>query len=109
MNMKRFVIVAVSSLMLLGLSCVNAGAAEGKGVEQNKVGTVKKVDLGAKQLVVVAVRELTFTVTDHTKIMHAGKPKQLADIKVDDMVSVDYMKDGDTRTARKIVIMSGKE
>ncbi len=109
MNMKRFVIVAVSSLMLLGLSVVNVGAAEGKGVEQNKTGTVKKVDLDAKQVVVMAARELTFTVTDHTKILQAGKPKQLADIKVDAKVSVDYVKDGDTRTARKIVIMAGKE
>ena len=109
MNMKRFVMVAVSSLMLLGLSVVNTGAAESKGVEQNKTGTVKKVDLDARQVVVVAARELTFTVTDHTKILQAGKPKQLADIKVDAKVSVDYVKDGDTRTARKIVIMSGKE
>lgn len=106
--MKRFVIMVVSGLMLMGLSAADAGAAEGKGVEQNKTGTVKKVDVDARQVVVMVARELTFTVTDHTRILQAGKPRKLADIKVDDKVSVDYVKDGDTRTARKIVVLGDK-
>lgn len=107
--MKRFVMWAASGLMVLGLSTAAIGAGEGKGAEQAKTGTVKKVDLDSKQLTVMVSRELTFTVTDHTKIMQGGKPKKLADIKVDARVSVDYVKDGDSRTARKIVIMSGKD
>jgi len=106
MNMKRFVKLTVLGMMVLGLSSVVIGAAEEKGAGQTKTGTVKKVD--AKQIVVMAARELTFTITDSTKIQQHGKPMKLSDIKVDANVSVEYVKDGEKRTAKKIVILKDK-
>ena len=105
MNRKRFARLMVMGLMLCGFAALTIGAEEGKGAEQNKVGTV---DVEGKQVTVMVARELTFTVTDRTKIMQDSKAKKLADIKVDAKVSVDYVKDGNTRTARKIVILSDK-
>lgn len=108
MNMKRFVKLTVLGMMVLGLSTASTDAAEQKGAEQSKTGIVKKVDVDGKQIVVTATRDLTFAVTDATKIMQHGKAMKLTDIKVDGKVSVDYVKDGDTRTAKKIVILKDK-
>lgn len=108
MNWKRFVLAAMSSLMVLGLSTTVSGAAEGQGAEQTKTGTVKKVDVGARQVVVMVSRGLTFTVTDGTKIQQQGKPMKLTDLKVDTNVSVEYVKEGDKRTAKKIVLLQDK-
>ncbi|MEN9677759.1 MAG: hypothetical protein RIS76_3655 [Verrucomicrobiota bacterium] len=80
-------------------------AKEEPAMEQTKTGPVKKVDIVANQIVVMAARELTFTITDSTKIQQHGKPVKLSDIKVDANVSVDYVKDGDKRTAKDIVIL----
>lgn len=82
-------------------------AADSKA-PQTKTGTVKKVDVDAKQVVVMVARELTFSVTDETKIVQGDTSKKLADIKVDAKVTVDYVRDGDTRTAKKIAILADK-
>jgi hypothetical protein len=103
--MKTFAKVMVLGVLMLGLSISVVNAAEGKGAVQTKTGTVKKVDAEAKQVVVMVARELTFTVTDDTKILQDEKPAKLADIKVDGKVSVDYVKEGEKRTAQKIVIL----
>lgn len=95
----------VLGVTVLGLSTAMVNAAEGKGSVQTKTGTVKKVDAEAKQIVVLMARELTFTVTDDTKIVQDEKPAKLGDIKVDGKVSVDYVKEGDKRTAQKIFIL----
>ena len=97
----------MASLLVLGLAAANLSAAEEKA-PQTKTGTVKKVDVTAKQVVVMVKRELTFTVTDETKIQQGGAPKKLADIKVEDKVSVEYVRDGDARNAKKIVILGDK-
>ncbi|MCX6897213.1 MAG: hypothetical protein NT105_00805 [Verrucomicrobia bacterium] len=107
MNWKKLVVSAVSGLMVLGLVTAVAGAAEEKAA-QTKTGTVKKVDVEAKQIVVMAARELSFTITDSTKIQQHGKAVKLSDIKVDANVSVEYVKDGDKRTAKKIVLLKDK-
>ncbi|MCX6909344.1 MAG: hypothetical protein NTY01_15065 [Verrucomicrobia bacterium] len=106
--MKRFVTLMVSGMMVLALSTAVVGAAEEKGAGQTKTGTVQKVDVDAKQIVVMAAREMTFTITDSTKIQQHGKPVKLSDIKVDANVNVEYVKDGDKRTAKKIVILKDK-
>jgi len=106
MNVKRFAALTVLGMMVLGLSAVVVCAAEGN--VQTKTGVVKKVDVDGKQIVVMVKRELTFTVTDTTQIVQGDAPKKLADIKVDDKVSVDYVKEGDTRTAKKISILADK-
>lgn len=106
--MKRILIAVVMSVLVLGLSLVTTSAAEGKEGAQTKTGTVKKVDVAGKQVVVMVTRELTFTVTDATKIQQSGNPKTLADIKVDGKVSVDYVKEGEARNATKIVILKEK-
>lgn len=108
MSMKRFVTLTVLGMMMLGLSTTAISAADEKGAGQTKTGTVKKVDVDAKQIVVMAARELTFTITDSTSIQQHGKAMKLSDIKVDANVSVEYVKDGDKRTAKKIVILKDK-
>ena len=104
MNRMQFGRSMVLGLLVLGLS--SAVAAE--GVPQTKVGTVKKVDVEGRHLVVMVTRELTFTVTDSTKIVRRGEPRKLADIKVDDKVSVEYVKNGETRTSSRITILGDK-
>jgi len=87
-----------------------APAAEApKEAFQTKTGTVTKVDVAASQVVVMVARELTFTVTEATKIVQGEEAKKLADIKVDAKVTVDYTREGDTRTAKRIAILAGKE
>ena len=87
------------------VAAATTAAKQEKESDQTKTGTVKKVDVEAKQLVVMAARGLTFTITDSTKIQQQGKPLKLSDVKLEANVSVDYVKDGDKRTARKIVIL----
>ena len=106
MIVKRLVALAVLGMMVLGLSVAVVCAAVGEA--QTKTGTVKKVDVGGKQIVVMVARELTFTVTDATQIVQGDAPKKLADIKVNDQVSVEYVKEGETRTAKKIEILADK-
>lgn len=89
-------------VLVLGLTSLVAGEP------QIKVGTVKKVDVAAKQIVVQVARELTFTLTDSTKIMEGGAPKKISDIKVDGKVNVVYVKDDDTRIASQATILGGK-
>ena len=108
MDWKRFVIGAVSGLMALGLVTSVVSAAEEKGTTQTKTGVVKKVDVDAKQIVLMVARELTFTITDNTKIQQHGKPVKLSDIKVDANVAAECVKDGDKRTAKKIVLLKDK-
>ncbi len=101
--------LALLGIMFLGLSAAVAWSAEAKGVPQTKTGTVKKVDAAAKQIVVMVARELTFTITDDTKIVEGDDAKKLSDIKVDGKVSVTYVKEGETRTASRIVIEKDKK
>jgi hypothetical protein len=105
--MKKLVLLATVSMLFLGLSVTALRAAEANA-PQTKIGTVKKVDLDGKQIVVMVTRELTFAVTDKTKIVQGDKPKKLADIKVEAKVIVDYVRDVDNRTAKKIAIMPDK-
>jgi len=100
--------LATVSAVLLGLAAAVSAAEEGKGAVQTKTGIVKKVDVAAKQIVVMVARELTFTVTDATNIVRGDVPMKLADIKVDANVTVEYKRDGDTRTATKIAVVVGK-
>ena len=104
--MRRIVVLATLGVVLLGLAVAVPAAEEGK--VQTKTGIVKKVDLDAKQVVVMVARELTFTVTDSTKIVQGDEAKKLTDIKVDDKVTVEYTREGDTRTAKKIAILADK-
>ena len=105
--MKKLVLLATVSLLVLGLAATALSATEGKA-PQTKTGTVKKVDAEAKQIVVMVARELTFTATDETKIVQGDTPKKLADIKVDAKVTGEYVRDGDARNAKKIVILGDK-
>jgi hypothetical protein len=105
--MKRIAFVAMMGLLLLGLASTTLRAADAKA-PQTKTGTVKKVDVAAKQVVVMVTREMTFTVNAETKIQQGDAPKKLNDIKVDNKVSVEYVRDGDARTAKKIVILGDK-
>jgi Cu/Ag efflux protein CusF len=86
-------------VVVLGLSAMAAHANE-------KTGVVKSVDVKAKTVIVTAARDLTFTVTDATKIVQGDQAKTLADIKVGAKVHVEYDNVGDTRTATKITILA---
>ncbi len=101
--MRGFAVV-----MVLGLCGLNACAVRGQEREntQTKVGVVKKVDLTGKKIVVMVARELTFTVTENTKIHQGGKAKALDDIKVGANVKVEYTRAGDIRTATDIAILA---
>ena len=105
--MKRLLILA-AVVMVLGIAAAPVVAAEGKPASQTKTGIVKKVDADAKQVVVMVTRELTFTVTENTKITQRDEPRKLADIKPEAKVSVVYVKDGETRAAEKIAILGDK-
>ena len=105
--MKRVVLLATLGVAVLGLAGAALGAEERV---LTKVGTVKKVDADASQIVVMVMREMTFTVTEATKIVQGEEAKKLADIKVDAKVSVEYIRgEADTRTAKKITILPAGE
>ena len=100
----------VAGILALSVGLDRAGAEEGhaKGEEaksQAKTGIVRKVDADAKQIVVMVARELTFAVTDATKIMRGEAAVKLTDIKVDEKVSVTYTRKDDVRTAITILIL----
>jgi len=95
--------LATLGIVLLGLARAVPAAEE--GATQTKTGVVKKVDAAANQIVVMVKRELTFAVTEATKIVQGDQAKKLADIKVDSKVTVEYTRNGDTRTAVKITLL----
>jgi hypothetical protein len=64
-------------------------------------GAVTAMDATAKT---VTVGDKTFATTDTTKYMAHGKKAMMSDVKVGDMVSVMYTKDGDTMTATKVTV-----
>jgi Cu/Ag efflux protein CusF len=106
--MRSVVTLATLGVVLLGLAVAATAAEEPKERVQTKTGIVKKVDVDAKQIVVMVTRELTFTVTDSTKIVQGEEAKKLSDVKVDAKVAVEYTREGDTRTAKKISILADK-
>ncbi|HUT35399.1 MAG TPA: hypothetical protein VNE39_18065 [Planctomycetota bacterium] len=104
--MKRVVLLATLGVAVLGLAGAALGAEERV---LTKVGTVKKVDADASQIVVMVTREMTFTVTEATKIVQGEEAKKITDIKVDAKVTVEYTREGDTRTAKKITILPAEQ
>jgi arylsulfatase A-like enzyme len=80
-------------------------AAKSKAGPNLKHGTVKKVDVEANEIVVMAARELTFTITASTKIRQHGNSLKLSDIKVGANVTVEYEEDGPKRAAKSIVLL----
>ena len=70
---------------------------------------VKNVDVEGKKIVVMVARELTFTVTENTKIRRGGSAKRLSDINAGTNVKIEYTREGDVRTATNIVILSDDE
>ncbi|WP_395736699.1 sulfatase-like hydrolase/transferase [Prosthecobacter sp.] len=83
-------------------------AVDNTGTPQSWLGTVAKVDAGARQVVVMAGRELTFTITDSTKIRQQGKPLKISDIKDGASVTVESVSDGGRLTARSIILRKDK-
>ena len=106
--MKRIPMLVVWSAMLLTSTVASLGAEENKDHVQTKTGIVTKVDMAAKQVTIMVMRELTFTVTDSTKITQGDEAKKFSDIKVNTSVTVDYTRKGDTRTAQIIAIHTNK-
>ena len=102
--MRKVIPLATVGVMLLALA-VAVPAAE-QGAAQSKTGVVKKVDVAANQIVVMVKRELTFAVTEATQIVQGDQAKKLADVKVDTKVTVEYTRNGGTRTATKITILA---
>jgi hypothetical protein len=107
-GVRGFAMLATLGVGILGLAIAAQAAEEGKAKVAIKTGIVKKVDADAKQVVVMVARELTFTVTDATKIVQGDEAKKITDIKVEAKVTVEYTRAGDTRTATKIVILPAK-
>ncbi len=85
--MKRITTLATLGLAVQALSL---GVLTGQeNTTQTKTGVVKKVNASAKQVVVMVARELTFTVTEFTKIVLGDEAKQLADVTVGARVTVE--------------------
>jgi hypothetical protein len=76
-----------------------------KGTHTNRLCFVSRLVLG---LTAVVSRELTFKLTDSTKLQQGGAAKKFADLKFDAKVSVDYVKDGVTRTASQVTVLCDK-
>ena len=104
--MKR---VMMSATLAVAVQAFLFGvAAAEENAPETKTGIVKKVDTSAKQVVVMVTQELTFSVTGSTKIVQGDEDKKLADVKVGARVTVEYSREGDTRTAKKIAIFAGE-
>ncbi len=91
---------------------LSAGASQTfaqEGETQTKTGVVRSVDAAGKKIVVMVARELTFTVTEKTKIRRGDDAKTLDDIKVGGKVAVEYTREGETRTAKTIAILAEEE
>jgi len=73
---------------------------------QAKTGVVRSVDVAGKKVVVMVTRELTFTVTENTKIRRRDEAQNLDDIRVGDKVAVEYTREGETRTAKAIAVLA---
>ena len=105
--MHRYFGLGMAAVLALGVAVTAFSADAGAKKEANiKTGVVKKVDVDAKKITVMVVRELVFTVTADTKIAQGEAVKTLADIKEGDTVTVEYARqDKDTRVAVKITIV----
>jgi hypothetical protein len=57
----------------------------------------------------MVARELTFTVTENTKIRRGDAAKKLSDINAGTNVKVEYTRTGDKRIATNIAILSDDE
>ena len=69
-------------------------------------GAITAMDATAKS---ITVGDHTYMMTDTTKVMAHGKKMMMSDLKVGDMVSVSYTKDGDTMNATRVTVTkSGK-
>ncbi len=104
--MKKTIGLATAVVLAFGIAAAAFGAEPGdKHQVQTKTGVVKKVDADAKKIVVMVARELTFAVTDATKIAQGDAAKTLADIKEGATVTVVYSFEGkDNRVASKITL-----
>lgn len=91
---------------------LSAGASQtfaSKEQTQTKTGVVRNLDVAGNKLVVIVGTELTFTVTDKTKIRQDIDDKRLTDIKVGDRVKVSYNRTGENRVATDITIRGAEK
>jgi Cu/Ag efflux protein CusF len=103
--MRSRVVLGVAVLLALGVAATAFCAESGAAPEQTKTGVVRKVDAEAKKIVVMVTRELTFTITEATRIVQGDATNTLAGIKVGDTVTVVYERKGpDSRVASKVTI-----
>ena len=104
--MARYLGLLVA-VMVFGFtsSLTLAADAAAAAKSSTKTGVVTKVDAAAKTVTVMVKRDLTFTVTNDTKIVQGDAAKTFADIKEGATVTIDYTRgEGDLRTATKIDI-----
>lgn len=107
------VVSGVVAFDLAGQSgTLSAGASRTfaqKEETQMKTGVVRSVGVAGNKLVVMVGTELTFTVTEKTKIRQGSDDKRLADIKVGDRVKVSYNRTGEQRVATNIAIRGAEK
>ena len=115
--MKKIILLAMVSMLGLVLAGTvrgeeksrsegqnKSGTLQSSDASQTKSGTVTKVDVAAKQVVVMVTRDMTFSVTDTTKILQGTTSKKIGDIKVGAHVAIDYVRKGEARVATKITL-----
>jgi pimeloyl-ACP methyl ester carboxylesterase len=102
--MKEFMMLAAlgaaAQAFVLGVLAAEESAS------QAKTGVVARIDPSARQIVVMVTREMTFAVTGSTKIMQGDVVKKLADVSPGARVTVEYTREGETRTATRITILA---
>jgi len=81
-------LVAVTTLVVVAV--VAGGDPETGSPAQTKTGRVTSVDVAQGQLKVMSGRELTYTITDQTRIMQGGALARLADVTTGATVTVVY-------------------
>lgn len=105
---KLLRLTVVLAFGLCGLPLLGEQGTEKNPEEtQTKVGVVKKVDLTARNIVVMVAQEMTFTVNADTKIRQGQNAKGLADIQTGAKVKVEYTRAGNQRIATTIAILGG--
>ena len=104
--MRTLIGLGMAMMVMLGTAMTGLAAdKDAKAATQTKTGVVRKVDPVAKNIVVMVTRELTFGITEDTKIVQGEAAKTLADIKVGDKVTVEYaFASKDNRVASKVTL-----
>jgi len=95
-NMKSVLVVALAALFVLAFAYQASAISAGGSTPFTYTGTIVSIDNGAR---VVSVQsnpesELSFSVTDHGRVMKCDMAASFTDLKPGDRVTVSYFEKG---------------